>query len=83
MRNAFPALVAVDGDDGIDGVEDGGEVARLIEVERYVERIDCAPNEPLLYILACQHPHANDAQRCGEGIAERYVAVRERSKHPC
>ena len=81
MHQAEPFAVAEEGDDGVDGVEDGVEGNAFIPVEAGADGINQDPGYPLLEVFTCQHPHAYNAQGCGKGIGNRNGAVGEISQY--
>lgn len=77
MHESEPFAVAEEGDDGIEGVEDAVERDALVPVKAGAYGIDQDPGYPLLEVFTGEHPHAYNAEGCGEGIGDGYGAVGE------
>ena len=73
----MPFAVAEEGYDGVDGVEDGVERNAFVPVKAGADRIDHDPGYPLLKVFAGEHPHADYAHGCSEGIGNGDGAVGE------
>ena len=77
-----PFAIAKDGDDDIEGVETGLERNVLIEIKHTGDDIDSNPDEPLLQIFMSQSPDADEAQRSGKAVGQRYIGIGERDQQP-
>ena len=57
-----PHVVAVDGHDGVDGIEDAAAIDAFVDVEAGTDGIDHEPHPPLFDVLAREHPHGDDGE---------------------
>ena len=78
-----PHVVAVDGHDGVDGIEDAAAIDAFVDVEAGTDGIDHEPHPPLFDVLAREHPHGDDGERGGEGVDVGHSAVGTLAEEDC
>lgn len=75
LDGLFPPVVANDRSYGIAQEQEGSGVEAAPEVQSHGYGVDKYPYPPLFDDLVGQHPGGDDAERGGEGIADRYGRV--------
>ena len=82
LHHFSPAEVAKDGYDDVKPVERGLEGDVFMEVKHTGDDVHSNPYEPLLQILMCQSPDADEGQGCGKRVCNRDCGVGEGCQQP-
>ena len=80
LHKSAPFGVAEEGDDGVNGVEDGVEGAVLVDAKAHGDGVDGYPRPPLLDVLTGKHPHCHYAEGRGEGVEKGHCTVGARQQ---
>ena len=71
----FPLQISENSYDDVKSIKAGLEGNILVEVESACDHVNDNPHEPLFEVFPGKSPDADDAQRRGEGIQDRYPGV--------